>query len=224
MEIHWAEALTAVGILGCFYVIGFFGQRAALSRKVEMANFLNGFRNDFIGWVNGNGDDVELYNQIIMSSPKAQKFAGHWGIISNFRMPFQQVVYKQYPIILNALPKVHEGFQDYLLRKNVAEYGQLVDQALLRAIGDFDDKIETAKRQLFSPLKLISGGFQSVVSIPILILTELGLIGQRMRVWLEQSLISKALSASIAIVGLIAGIMSIALGWDSFSAWVASRL
>lgn len=157
--------------------------------------------------MNGLGNfDGEQYVWLTMNVSKIQNYVGSFGVTA-YKPAFQNYMIKDYPIILNTIPKFREGQVKSL------DVGS-VDDCLLRYIGYLEDYQKGTQRNLRNPIIWFREGVKEILSMPIFILNWFGIISSRTLNSVKDSLIYKVISGFIALVTLVSGIVTIIVGYD----------
>lgn len=196
------------------FIIGFVQVYNRHSRVIKKIEFVDEYRNKFLDFASkyfkthsrSGYFDGELYVWLTKNVSKIQNFVGSFGIIS-YKPAFQYHVISNYPIIINTVPKFREG--------QVESFDVIsVDDCLLRYIGYLEEYQNDTQRNLRNPIIWFREGFRELLSIPIFILNWFGIISNRTLNSIKDSLIYKVFSGIIALITLISGIVTIAVGHE----------
>ena len=109
---HWVCAVIDLQIkiglvaVGCVAALGFINLWRFSRCIVGYEAFAQGFRSQFIEYMNSRCSDQQAYGWLITNSPRMQSEMGDQGMIHAFRPVYEQVVYRNWPIILNAIPTI----------------------------------------------------------------------------------------------------------------------
>lgn len=152
--------------------------------------------------------DGETYYWLTHRVSKIQSQLGSYGVM-DYQPPFGNYIHKNYQIIINALPEMRNGTAD-------SSMINACEDVLIRYIGFLDDIIEISKNQLKNPFKWLQKGVQSIISFPFLVFYWLGLISLSYVNKIINNYIFKLISGFIALLGIIASIITIILGWEKF--------
>jgi hypothetical protein len=223
------EAIRAVPpiyfVLGlfCLIVLGFslsLGRFFSIKRRLSI---ILQWRHDFISWSNDGFSDAQSYARLTTDSPRVQEALGGWGIISSFSPPYTGIVYQNWSVVLNGLPMIRQYSHDRLLRDTQApQYVHVIDDAALRAIGALNDDLKQARWRLVNPLSLLREGTVRVITVPVYILAEFGLLSKRTYERIVASVFVKATAFLIGTVGFFSAVVGIVTGWDHFYVEVRS--
>jgi hypothetical protein len=205
-------------LLGVGFAITVFSVREKGSRREEIF----AFRELFIDWVNGRFRDQQTYMQLISASPKVQDAMGHWGIYGTFIPPYSQVSYRNWPIILNGIPAINQHTSDPLMVGRIAGgYVDVVDEALLRALGTLEANIKEQVKGLRNPVILLREGLVYTLTLPFYVLAEFGLLTRRAYERIVSSVIVRAVAFGAAAFGLFASAVGVTVDWEPFVAKLA---
>ncbi len=183
-------------------------------RIISNSDFINLYRDNFVkfsnvyisGIQNYNSFvfDNQAYNWLIINSVKAQEILKGWGYI-DYKPAFKNYYVKDYPLILNTLPK---------FRSNDLEMFDInsVEDSMLRYLGELDNKFKNINENLFNPIVLFKEGVKEVVGWPMLILFWFGLLNKMSLYSIRQSGVFNFLTGIISFVAFISGLVTILVG------------
>ncbi|WP_297809525.1 hypothetical protein [uncultured Methylophaga sp.] len=161
---------------------------------------------------------MEDYDWMLHRSNKMQYNLGHAGIYGSYRPPYQNVVYSNYPIILNMLPDLRNALNDQVLSGDVAsQYAHALREVLIRHIGETEDRINYLVDEIMNPLKWFREGVKEVVSIPVYLLSALGILSKPLASNMLSSSLFSVLSGVVALISFLSALVTIGLGWEQFS-------
>lgn len=160
---------------------------------------------------------ASLYFSLTHDVNKMQRELEHDGIVSQYSPPFLNIIYKNYPILINTLPTIPQYFEN---RKNdqinTSEIRLLMD-SIIRHLGTLDEYENSAASDLKNPLMWLREGIQSTIFLPISLLNWAGLISsQTVDNW-RDSIIVKVATGIVALSAFLASIVQIILGWDEIT-------
>lgn len=205
-------------LLGVGVVVTNFSLRNKISRQRDIFEF----RELFIDWVNGGFRDHKTYSQLISASPKIQDAMGHWGIYATFIPPYSQFSYHNWRIILNGIPAIRQHTSDPLMVGRIADgYVDVVDQALLRALGTLEANIDDQVKDRWNPVILLREGLVYTLTLPLYVLAEFGLLTKQLYERIVSSFIVHAIAFGLAAFGLFASVVGLAVDWEPFVAKLA---
>lgn len=204
------------GLLGLIG-LGFCISLARLQRIDRRRETVLAWRQNFIDWANGGFGNRQSYMNLMSSSPRVQEALGRWGIMGTFCPPFGQVIYHNWPVVLNGLPTIRQYADDDVLSRNqTGQYVQLVDDALLKGIGALDDELQHARWALLNPVALLREGIVRIITVPVYILAEFGLLSKRAYDWTIASVFVRAIAFLIGATGFISAVVGLVTGWGQF--------
>lgn len=217
--------LEAVVVLVVLIAIGCGGWILLAKRAheiVERLEFAHEFAHRLNEYVSSGGTNMDSYGWLLHRSPEMQKeMAGH-GIMRGFRPPFAKVMYKQYPIILNMLPSLREQFEDGIGMSLARQYANSLEESLVRYQGALDDRLERARQDLRNPFVAFRQGVQAIVVFPGFLLHWLGL-GKAPGLYGRGAFV-RYLTGIVSIIGLLAALITIVVGWSDFWGIMLPRL
>jgi hypothetical protein len=218
-EIWIISAVVAALLLGVVQLL------RELARMQDRLVFGKEYRNRFIDYANSQGADRQTYQWLTLKAQQMQGDMGDAGVYAGFRPPFEQVVYKNYPIILNMLPRIRQMMDSNefgLWRGQIHEYVHAVDEALLRYLGPLEDSYATGKRELANPLRWFQVGVSQVLSLPLYLLALFGLMGARTIEAIQRAALFRLLTGLAALIGLAAAVAGLIVDWSDAIAIVTS--
>jgi hypothetical protein len=223
-----SDITTKLGVISPQYILlaligsiilGFAINLARIIRLRRRRDEIFEFREQFITWVNGRYADQELYMELTSACPRTQTAMGVWGVMAAFSPPISGQTFTNWPIILNCLPTIRQYSQDRILSGRQADgYVHVADDAMLRAIGSLGDEIRTLRSVLFNPLALMREGIVRILTLPIYVLAEFGLLSKRAYDWLHESVFVRAVTFLVAVTGFISAVVGLVTGWGQFHA------
>jgi hypothetical protein len=198
-------------------ILGFVQMLRVLMRGVGRLDFGKEYRKRFIDYANSQGTDRQAYQWLTLKAERMQGDMGNTGIYAGFRPPFEQVIYKNYPIVLNVLPRIRQMMDDNelgLWRQQIPEYVHAVDEALLRYLGSLEDSCAAARKELINPFRWFRAGISQVLSIPLYTLSLFGLMGARTIEAIQSATLFKFIAGLAGLVGFIGAVVGLMTGWS----------
>jgi len=168
-------------------------------------------------YVASQGQDNNAYSWLVRNSNKMQRESGYFGII-DYRPPASTYVIHNYQIILNMLPELRRSLNrsslsgDYLS----PEYSALLQETLIRHMGDTEERLEDTKKQLINPFVWLQEGVKGILLIPLSVVEWTGLTGPNVIARFSDSLFFRIVSGIVTLLGLVASAVSIVVGWERF--------
>ena len=167
-----------------------------------------------------HGNDVESYTWLIKKSHTIQVQMGGFGMLAHYQPAFRNTVYTNYPIILNMVPEIKNMLKDSLFHKEAQQYAQTIHESLIRYIGSLEERIEEKDKEVANPFIWFREGVKFLLIFPIKLLAWLGIVSDNIAsIFYSNSFIS-IFSGILALIGLVGGVITIALGWDDFSSQI----
>jgi len=148
--------------------------------------------------------DAESYIWLTKNANKIQSSLGQIGVM-DYIGPFQKFVIKNYPIVINTLPKFREGTVDPFDANSV-------DDCLLRYAGLLEDAIEHNENESKNPIIWFREGFQVITSIPLYLLKWFGLLSESGVSKVTSNNFYKILVGIGGLVAFISGLVTIIQG------------
>lgn len=216
----WVGA-AVVGIMA----LGLAQMIRSLVRKQARLDFALEYRNKFIAYGNSQGTDRETYQWLTLRAQRMQADLGHTGIYASFRPPFEQVVYKDFPIILNMLPRIRQMMDDNKLgtwRRLIPDYLFAVDEALLRYLGPLEEACTTARKELANPILWFRTGVSQILSIPLYLLGLFGLMGSRTIDAIQSTVGFRIIVGISGLIGFVGAVVGLLTDWSEAHAILKS--
>lgn len=206
-------ALIIIGVIGLAYTL------RDLKKRLE---YTVGYRVrflDFYEHIKKNGNiENPLYYELVQEVNKIQLELGIDGIVSIYHDPIKGVQIRNYPLMLNL-------FND--LRSEVLNYDMFADriylavgscdEAMVKHIGNLEEAMAIGRKRIINPFYCFGNGISLVISLPVRILLWSGIINRSISDRILSSKCYDILSKVATVLGLIASIITIILGWDKVS-------
>ena len=162
------------------------------------------------------GKDGQAYAELTTKLERMQREAGSVAVLGVFRPRFENVEYRNYPIIENVVPRLQQriitfgwgGSEDWI-RQHVT----MVDDALNRYSGRLDEWHEQLLKDQSNPLVWFREGVRALLLTPAFLLRSLGLWPESWAAPPGTSSIFRFLSGLFALVALVAALVEIVSGW-----------
>jgi len=144
---------------------------------------------------------------------QADKIQGNLGDagLMVYRNPIQGMIYNNYPVVINEIPKLDENYLDPFTPKSL-------DNILLRNIGLLNRNLEATEKNLKNKSKWLSVGIVKIFSIPLSILEAFNIIGTSRAQQVAKSPVYRVLSGivvlSIAIISILGNVVTIIQGYE----------
>lgn len=221
---NWPELAVSTAGIVAILAIGYFNASSRHHLVLSNISFLSDFRNLFINWIESGCSDPNIYQKLILDTPKAERVIGLWGVMRHFSPPYSNITYSNFLVISNSIPEINKLTHTTFLEESANGYKNMVNECILRALGSFKEEESSLRKSKANPIKLLAIGFKKIVELPILILGEFGLVSGSLSNYLRNSFIVKSISLFAAIIAFGSVVMSIVIGWSDFTAKIAQIL
>lgn len=219
------EKLIVAAVIGCTALLGLLLLLRRLNHVSEKRDFAISFLKKLQEYVESMGRNMEIYAWLISHSNKMQNQMGHQGIYGHYRPPFQSYLVTNYPIIINMIPELRGAFEDNFLSDRLAnQYFNALQDSIIRHIGSAEEIIKELKIESKNPFIWLREGVRIIIAIPITLLAWFGVITDSVADRIKTSILFKIFAGSIATIGFISAIVTIALGWNDFLEKIKSIL
>jgi hypothetical protein len=216
-------AILAVGIL---IVVGLLQTALKIRDVSERRGFTReylGQLQELLGRIAKQGFDSEAgrtHAWLMHRGGKMQLELGPDGKMI-YREPFGGPIWPDYEVLTNLIPKLRD---EQLQGGLSGGGGPLYDQAasvcqdvLIRHDGRLQDTEERLRGDLLNPFALLRRGVEFVVTLPLLLLVWSGLLRYTALLKATETGPGRALTGIVALVGFLAAVVQILVGWDQ--AW-----
>jgi hypothetical protein len=142
-----------------------------------------------------------------------QSEMGDHGMIHAFRPTYEQVVYRNWPIILNAIPTIRAraGYHDsHAWNRSLDDYAHMVNDALMRYLGSLDEAARDCRAEMHNPFIWLREGTRILIAIPFNLLSWFGILGSATVSGITASHAFKAIAGItglVGFVGMVAGLI-----------------
>jgi hypothetical protein len=195
----WPDHLLLGLTILLVVIIGLLDTYIRYVKLKDAVDTLSRFAREFMDWCDQGFEDRAHYMTIVSQSPKIQRMMGTWGLVE-YQKPLSKQIQRQWPVILNAIPIVNQ-YSNNGMGSGIADiHINLVNEALARASGDLTSRMEDVKSSAFNPLLMFRSGMDFILSQPMVILKELGLISRGAFDRITQSLMFRAVGLALATV------------------------
>jgi hypothetical protein len=210
--------LILVLLLIIIFLIGFY---KIWKRKIVNLNNIK-FASDFLknlqSFYNSQGKDSSIYSWLINRSPKMQSIMGDFGVLSSYQPPYKNIVFNNYQIISNMIPELNKEYYDLSMTTSriINMVFDTIQESIMRYIGNSEDIIEIRKKQLKNPILWFKEGIGAIILFPIITLNLFGLLSNQLIDSLSNNVIVKLIIFIVGLVGFVASIVTITIGWPGF--------
>lgn len=190
--------------------------RLVLQRKHEIQRYR--FGNEFLEnlhiFMESHGSNMEVYAWLTHRSHKMQGAMEDLGICQSFHDPLSNHVYTNYPLILNLLPKLRKSSEKTGLSGAsplFTEYGNIMQEVLIRYDGQLADIIEQISKSIKNPFNVLREGIQFSLFLPAHIWGWFGVSGSSAASRFATGAIAAFLSAIVSLLGLVSAIITVVM-------------
>lgn len=199
--------LAAVGFARLFRIALRIGDRIVFATE---------FLEQFQKYAASRGQDTEAYGWLVHRSTKMQQHMGDAGVYAYYKPPFANYRVTNYPIILNGIPELRQAYEAGYMSDVGGQIASALQESFVRYMGQLDDLRESHIREMKNPFVWLREGVRLIIASPVYLLSWMGLVGESTASAFIQSRLFKVVSGLVTLVGLIASVMTIVLGWDQF--------
>lgn len=177
---------------------------------VERQKFTHEFQRYFVQFAESRGTDSESFLWVMKNMDRMQANLGVIGVLDGYRPAYANYIVRNHQILINTLPEIQTGHA----------HPAMIDScqvAILRYIGTLDRWVADSNHQLVNPLVYLKEGVSTIISLPIYLLSALGLIAIESTERFRLSHFVQFLSMCVVLIGLVGSIIGIVTGWDQFT-------
>jgi hypothetical protein len=214
LSVLLSPAVVAPLAVAFVLLIGLAVSAARLAEVYKKRERLIEFRDKFIVWANSRYSDESSYTTLILQSTGIQITLGKFGRMV-YRPPYEKIMYHDWEVILNAIPMIRR-YSDGISERMADDHSQLVDETLIRGIGAYDERTKDLARAIRNPLRWASTGMTYILTLPVLLLAEFGILSKKTYDWILASLVVRSIAFLAWSLGLLSAVMSIMMGWGDF--------
>jgi hypothetical protein len=149
-----------------------------------------------------------------------QNQMGPYGELKHFQAPYRNIIYHDYPVILNILPEIKHMLGDYILSRNVDQYIDLFQDTIIRYSGTLEDLIDKTRKEMKNPVLTFRQGVQAIITFPKCLLFWLGL--SSVPSVYSTNYVIKFISGVISLMTIISSFTSLVIGWNQFVRIISS--
>jgi hypothetical protein len=198
--------------------VGFLQILFRLRKHKGKVDFGSEFFKKFNEYYSSEGKDEESYIWLTYNSNKMQTYLGLFGIC-DYLPPFHNSTIKNYRIILNTLTEVRKEFSGIYYFSNprrAKQYADMIRDSIIRYSGFMNEVITELQKDLINPIVWAREGIKSILSLPIFLLFQFGLISEKLYEDIKSSFLLKLISATVTFIGFFGAIIGIVTGWGKF--------
>jgi hypothetical protein len=209
------DYLISISLIIIPIIVGLIPRLVEKKRCDAKLLFASSYLIQFQKYIENFASNTEAYVYMIKNSNRMQNQLGNQGLLT-IKKPFNGVIIRNYTIILSGLTELESYLSQPILKNQTSQLAKLIIDALLRNIGDNENRIKEIISSLKNPVILYKEGWYRVISLPLLILEWLGLVTRSTLVIIIHNVIFKIIIGIISLIGLISSIMTITLGYKEF--------
>lgn len=216
----WLFLIVTLLIVISISVFGFFILRRKVSDLIYKINFTQDYLEKVKEFIDSNGKDMKSYTWLLDRSVKMQRTMAGYGKV-DYVVPYQGYKVSNADIIINFVPQIKKEFESVINSlapsfQTISFYVDSLQEYLIRFYGAKRDELNQAEDELRKPYYWFILGLRQILALPIYIFAITGLLSMATAQSLRDSLLLKFISFLIVMIGLIASIMTIFVGWNDF--------
>lgn len=200
----------------CIFLLGVY--RAWCDRKILLTRRKKAqiFLNLFCKWVESSGKDSKVYRELLERVDDLQTCMGEFGILPHYQAPFSNVIVPNYLVVLNCVSELAREFtsDNYISNNDIQDCSQLVEYSIIRYGSYLDKLINKEFGKLFNPIRHLLIGLKETLKLPVWMLMTVGIISEQQKDRMISNTIFNIISLIFALVGFVASVIGIILGWD----------
>jgi len=212
--------IAAIALIGWLQLIYKF--RRVDGKEKYAAEYLNKFRK----YIESQGRDNDLYGWMTYESVKMQRQLGILGIMSNYKPPGANYMYRSYQVLVNILPELHRTLNSDLLSIStlVSDYVQILQEMFIRYLGVLNDEKNEIRSEIRNPLKAFRSGIQFVLLVPVYIVNWFGLTSDGLLLRISRNVMFNLFSRIVSIIEFASAVVGLVVGWEEFITIIKSIL
>ena len=188
-------------------VLGLINLASQIHRTRSRKMFCRRFQQKLHSYMQTNEyDDIKW---LLLNSSKMQIELGEEGFVS-YIAPFQTHIVKNYPLILNSIPELRTDIEMGYSRSAYDTYSA-IENVIVRHMGSLQITYELIRAKILKPWNWLFVGISLILSLPIKVLGEVGILSNKMVVNFTDHPLFKGI---VSIIGLIAALATIVKEWE----------
>lgn len=203
-----SNTLKIIAILICLLILGFIRIINRILYLQKRIDFTSQYLKRYSEFISKDNFDEEEYYWLTYNVNKIQAELGVGGII-DYRPPFANYIINNYQLIINTLPEIRSGIAHEAMINACSE-------VMIRHLGLLDKNITELRNQLYNPFIYLREGINLIITLPIRIAYWSGLVEYSSFEKVSTGIIVKIFSFLIMILGVIASVITIFIGWEPF--------
>jgi hypothetical protein len=200
-------------------VLGYLSLKKQLRKHISINNFAVEYYENYLNFLESRLEGESDYNMLqwlILNSDKMQRQMKHTGVV-DYKDAYQGLIIRNYPIILNEVPKLTDRYLDEYTKSGVPK-------AILRYIGICKTDYEVYEELLKNPLNWISEGIAQLFAFPLYLLKSFGIIGSSTVSNVISSTVFRIGSGIVTLITIISGLVTIFQGYDQSKQFLFKRI
>lgn len=206
--------LVIVGVI----IIGFVNQIFKIKQLSEKMEYLDEYSSKFNEFIKeafeGKRFNDKEYAWLVSKTDKMQIMLGTIGIVD---YQYLGVYYKNIAILLNLIGSLPEMKNSIFVDMQLLVFeAQGCQNAFIRLASLFDETFDIERKKLFNPFYCLTNGMKLIISLPIYLLNNIGLISNDNARKIESSFFIKLTGGLLSLITILSGIVTIVVGWETF--------
>lgn len=195
-------------------LIGFVSLFRDFMLLVEKRDLLAEFRQRFVKFAVEYFDkdkmDNKEYQWLLENVDEVSSILGGADTMT-YRPAFANYVINNYQLLINLIPSFNSSMGAH------RDDASSADSILARFIGTFNKYIENSRKKLINPINWLTEGVATILSMPLFLLGQFGILGKNVYGRVRQSRLFGLLAGIIGLISTADAIYAIASG-NSFTA------
>lgn len=211
--------LVSVVLLVATAVIGLVRLKQYSRKLKEGEDFLLEFGKHFKRFVESHGRDFDAYAWLTSNAAKMQMALGPLGVMALQQQSGYLVT--NFQILINLLPEIRDDFLNdmpFLFPQLATQKVNTVQDALIRYGGMLDQLRNEVTKEQRNPFVWLKEGVRILLIAPVAILQFFGLVPERAPQVVGRTAAFRVVAGAVALLGLLATIITIVVGWTAFVA------
>lgn len=194
-------------------LIGFVSLFRDFMLLVEKRDLLAEFRQRFVKFAVEYFDkdkmDNKEYQWLLENVDEVSSILGGADTMT-YRPAFANYVINNYQLLINLIPSFNSSMGAH------RDDASSADSILARFIGTFNKYIENSRKKLINPINWLTEGVATILSMPLFLLGQFGILGKNVYGRVRQSRLFGLLAGIIGLISTADAIYAIASG-NSFT-------
>ncbi len=202
--------LVVIVLLVGAALAGLLQSAARLIQWKKKKSFAEDYLAKFRQLVQHEPFDNDLYVWLVHRSARMQQQLGSLGMTARAATPYEPRPIPDHAVLINTLPEIRSG---------TARPAAIAtcEEAIVRHLGLLDESRADYGKHLINPIVWLGDGVRFLFLLPLLVLQWLGLLKGTFVASVAKSTLFSVLSGLVALLGLIASVLILVLGWQRFT-------